>query len=191
MRESAGADRERAPKPQSRGGRSGRRAARICGSLRREEGLRGGRDGVADEARRLDAGTGCPRRPSDSSPRCVCGLGPGLRLAAGWAFPPGVYLGGLLRGRLGLDSFAQLWEGRPVPAGFSFAGPGAGGGVSYLGVKSELSKEGENHFLTALATLGGQTRQFKALEVNKPGSLLQRGGSVSTAGRGRCRVRTF
>ncbi|XP_023593489.1 sphingosine-1-phosphate lyase 1 isoform X6 [Trichechus manatus latirostris] len=45
-----------------------------------------------------------------------------------------------------------------------------------MGVKSELLKEAENHFLTPLASLGGLTPQFKALEVNKPGSLLQRQG---------------
>lgn len=40
-------------------------------------------------------------------------------------------------------------------------------------MKSEPSKEGENHNLAALANLGGPARQFKALDVNKPGSLLQ------------------
>lgn len=40
-------------------------------------------------------------------------------------------------------------------------------------MKSELSKEAEYDFVTALGDLGGQRPQFKALEVNKPGSLLQ------------------
>lgn len=48
-------------------------------------------------------------------------------------------------------------------------------------MKSEVSKEGENCFLTALWSLGGPTRQFKALEVNKAGSLLQSGGAERTA----------
>lgn len=57
---------------------------------------------------------------SDRPPCCVGGLRSGAPgpFGGGLGVSPGVYLGGLLGGRLGLDSFGQLWEGSTVPAGF-------------------------------------------------------------------------
>lgn len=51
-------------------------------------------------------------------------------------------------------------------------------------------KRGREPFLDSLANLGGQRDSFRR-EVNKPGSVFQKGGPESAAGSGRCPLRTF
>lgn len=132
MREGARAETERALKPHSRGGGSGlgQPGSADLSEERKGSGVGAMESGAMESGERpagiwrLDAGLGCPWRPI-VRPAALVGCAPGLRgsgvpgpFGGGLGVSPGVYLGGLLGGRLGLDSFGQLWEGSTEPAGF-------------------------------------------------------------------------
>ena len=120
----------------------------------------------------------------DSGPR---GLGPlpagrFLRINLGGnCFCRGAGSGGVWSAAGGKQSASRI---------LNSLGWGAGRWCESAEWKLSSPRREKNHFSAALANIGGPAGQLVSLEVNKPGSLLQREDAERTSGRGKCPVLT-